>query len=87
MPPEQPTELVQRTVTGDGEITVLGTRFKIGKNYNGQQFHVSYNATTIAFYDQSGTEILSQPRPPKGTPYVGNNKPRGFMANQTSTKS
>jgi putative transposase len=85
--PEQPTELVQRTVTGDGEITVLGTRFKIGKDYNGQQLQITYNATEIAIYDTSGTEILSHPRPPKGTHYVGNNKPRGFMANQTSTKS
>lgn len=85
--PEQPAELVQRTVTSDGEITVLGTRFKIGKDYTGHELHVSYTATTIAFYDHAGTEILSHPRPPKGTPYVGNNKPRGFMATQTSTKS
>jgi len=85
--PEQPTELAQRTVTDDGEITIFSTRFKIGKQYNGQQIHVSYDAATIAFYDQSGTEILSHPRPPKGTPYVGNNKPRGFMANQLSTMS
>lgn len=84
---EQASELIQRTVTDDGEITVFGTRFKIGKQYNGQQLHVSYDATTIAFYDKSGTEILNHPRPPKGTPYVGNNKPRGFMATQTSTKS
>jgi putative transposase len=74
-------------VTIDGEITVLSTRFKIGKDYIGQQLHVSYDATTITFYDHTGTEILSHPRPPKGTPYVGNNKPRGFLATQTSTKS
>lgn len=84
---DRPREMVQRTVTGDGEITVFSTRFKIGKQYSGQHLHVTYDATTIEFYDNSGTEVLSHPRPPKGTRYVGNNKPRGFMATQTSTKS
>ena len=61
--------------------------FSIGKDHIGQTVHVLYDEATIMFFDGRGTKIITHPRPPKGTNYVGNNKPRGFMANQTSTKS
>ncbi|WP_104140363.1 hypothetical protein [Arthrobacter sp. ZGTC131] len=65
----------------------MGTRFKLGKAYIGQEIHVLYDDESIMFFDSRGTEIISHQRPPRPLNYVGNNKPRGFLATQTSTKS
>jgi len=54
---------VQRLVEPRGEVQVFSTRFMIGQHYAGRQMHVIYNAETIAFYDEQGTELISHPIP------------------------
>lgn len=69
-----------RTVDNNGTVTVIGTHFQVGKDRIGQSIHVLHNDTIIMFFDHHGAEIISHPIPPKGTKYVGNNKPRGFLS-------
>lgn len=92
LPPEPPTpetrkptprQSVQRNVGRQGEVTVIGMHFYIGTNHKGEQVHVLYDDATIMFFDARGTEIISHPRPPKGTVYIGLNGP----GKQPSTKS
>ncbi|MFH5878429.1 DDE-type integrase/transposase/recombinase [Arthrobacter sp. NA-172] len=75
MPPQPPTpettkanarRSVRRTANLHGEATVVGTRFKLGKEYIGHEIHVLYDDETIMFFDTRGTEIISHQRPPKG---------------------
>lgn len=92
LPPEPPTpetrkptarQSVQRKVGRQGEVTVIGMHFYIGTNHAREQIHVLYDDETIMFFDARGTEIISHPRPPKGTVYIGLNGP----GKQPSTKS
>ncbi|SDM13165.1 hypothetical protein SAMN04487913_1291, partial [Arthrobacter sp. ok362] len=92
LPPEPPTPAtrqpaprhsVQRKVGRQGEVTVIGMHFYIGMNHAGEQIHVLYDDETIMFFDARGTEIISHPRPPKGTVYIGRSGPN----KQPSTKS
>jgi len=69
-----------RTVYRNGQVQVDGTRYQLGKQYTGQPVHIIWDATTIWFFDQDGTEIISHDRPEPGTTFVGNGKPRGFLA-------
>ena len=79
---------VRRVVQSKGAVTVLGIECMIGKDRAGQSIHVIYNDDSISFFDHKGTEIITHPRPPLGTRYLGNNQPRGFMAtHKPSTKS
>ena len=59
----------------------------IGFEWAGLTIHIVHTATDITFFDTTGTEIISHRKPQPGTDYIGNNKPRGFMATQPSTKS
>lgn len=92
VPPEPPTpetrkstprHSVQRRVGRKGEVTVIGMHFYIGMNRAGEHIHVLYDEERIMFFDTRGTEIISHPRPPKGTVYIGISNP----ARQPSTKS
>jgi len=91
-PPEQPTSdgshgtSMHRTVGKDGCATVLGTHFQMGKEHIGQAVHIICSETTIMFFGPQGTEIISHPRPPKGTPYVGNGKPSGIAADPAGAR-
>jgi putative transposase len=90
-PPAQPTTesercTVRRTVRKDGCTTVLGTHFMMGKEHIGQTIHVIYDAATIMFFGPQGTEIISHPRPLKGTPYVGNGKLSGVVADPVGAR-
>lgn len=69
-----------RRADGKGVVTILGIRFMIGKAHARQALHVVWDLTTVAFFDERGTELTSYDRPNPGTTTVGNNKPRGFMA-------
>ncbi|MGC7151366.1 hypothetical protein, partial [Paenarthrobacter ureafaciens] len=42
--------------------------------------------TTIMFFGAQGTEIITHPRPPHGTTYVGNGKPSGVVADPQGTR-
>ncbi|XAS67121.1 DDE-type integrase/transposase/recombinase [Micrococcaceae bacterium Sec5.7] len=64
----------QRRVDRQGCATVLGTHFRMGKEHIGATVHIVYDEATILFFDPHGTEIISHPRPAKGTAYVGNGK-------------
>jgi putative transposase len=66
-----PHHSAQRRVGRKGEVTVIGTHFYLGMNHAGEHIHVLYNEETIMFFDTSGKEIISHPRPPKGTIYIG----------------
>ena len=70
---------IRRTVGRNGEVTVLGTHFMMGKDYIGSTVHILYDDTEILFFDARGAEIISHPKPPKGTRYVGNGKPSAIM--------
>lgn len=83
--PENPTgstrTSTQRKVQPDGNVTVLGTHFRMGKDYIGTTVNILHDNEHIMFFDALGTEIISHPTPPKGQRYVGNGKPAGFRAN------
>jgi len=70
-----------RTVSRRGQITLHGTAFQVGSAHTGRAVRVLWNAATIEVFDEHGTHLTSYDRPPKGTSYVGNGHPRGFMAN------
>lgn len=78
-----PRHSVERRVGRKGEVTVIGMHFYIGMNRAGERIHVLYDEETIMFFDNRGTEIISHPRPPKGTIYIGISHP----AKEPSTKS
>ncbi len=69
-----------RSVGKHGNVTVLGTSFRIGKEYVGSIVHILYDDVNIMFFDPYGLDIISHLKPPKGTRYVGNGKPAGIMA-------
>ena len=77
-----PRHSVQRRVGRKGEVTIIGMHFYIGMNHAGEQIHVLYDEETIMFFDTRGTEIISHPRPPKGSIYIGISTPA-----KPSTKS
>jgi putative transposase len=60
-----------RIVGREGTMTVLGTHFRMGKDYIGSTVHILYDEAHILFFDALGVEIISHARPPKGTSYVG----------------
>ncbi|AND15831.1 integrase [Rathayibacter tritici] len=72
-----------RTVTANGVIGVASTHVKIGKAHARTTVHVTWNLDAITVTDAHGTHLGTFPRPPKGTRYIGNGKPRGFMATHT----
>lgn len=74
----------KRVVGAMGNATVLGTNFRMGKDYIGSTVHILYDDAEILFFDSRGAEIISHPRPPKGTRYVGNGKPAGIMADPSA---
>jgi len=92
LPTKDPTlepQSTQRVVKALGCVHFQGCRYQVGKEHIGQTVHIIHSATNVGFYDQDGTEIITHPRPTAGAAYVGNNKPRGFMAMdryQVSTK-
>jgi hypothetical protein len=69
-------------VDRQGDVTVIGTRFRIGKHRFGETIHILHNDEDLMFFDIRGAEIITHSRPPKGTTYVGNNQPRDFMAHE-----
>ncbi|MHA7223679.1 hypothetical protein ACX80S_15390, partial [Arthrobacter sp. RHLT1-20] len=77
---------MQRIVRKDGCATILGTHFQMGKEHIGATVHVIYDDATIMFFGPQGTEIISHPRPPGGTPYVGNGKPSGIAADPAGAR-
>lgn len=91
-PPEQATPAasdrrsMHRTVRKDGCVTVLGTHFMMGKEHIGHTVHIICGETTIMFFGPQGTEIISHPRPPKGTTYVGNGKLSGIAADPAGAR-
>jgi transposase InsO family protein len=78
---------IHRTVRKSGCVTVLGTHFMMGKEHIGQAIHIICDDTTVIFFGPLGTEIISHPRPPKGTPYVGNGKLSGVAADPAGARS
>jgi len=90
IPPEHPTGSIARSmhrrVRKDGCVTVLGTHFMMGKEHIGDAVHIICDDTSIMFFGPQGTEIISHPRPPKGTPYVGNGKPSGIAADPAGAR-
>jgi putative transposase len=76
----------QRQVALCGRISVLGTAFNMGRDLAGSTIHVVYDHLTIMFFDAHGTEIITHPRPAKGTRYVGNGKPSGIAADPAGAR-
>lgn len=78
------TDIGERTarVYTDGKTRIEGVRYQLGKEHAGTHVHALWDTQTISFFDQHGTEIASHPRPDPGVTFVGNGKPRGFLADQ-----
>lgn len=75
-----------RTVYSNGQVQVEGVRYQLGKQYTGQPTHILWDTIRIWFFDQYGSEIISHDRPESGkTGFIGNGKPRGFLAHQHPT--
>ncbi len=70
-----------------GVITVLGVPVHVGKEHGGTTVDVIWDEENVTVFDARGTAILTFPRPAKGTRYVGNGKPGGFMATPVSPMS
>ena len=86
--PEKPEfRKLERKVDTSGTVTILGTHFKIGIERVGETINVLYDDAAIMFFDDHGSEIITHPIPPRGTAYVGNGKPRGFMANSQPSRT
>jgi transposase InsO family protein len=94
-PPARPTRRTRRTDIGertarvyaDGKTSIEGVRYHLGKEHVGTQIHTLWDTQTISFFDQHGTQIASHPRPTPDITFVGNGKPRGFLANQNPEPS
>lgn len=69
-------------VYADGKTRIEGVRYHLGAEHAGIQVHAVWDTKTISFFDQHGTEIANHPRPGPGVTFVGNGKPRGFLANK-----
>ena len=84
--PAPDRQSAHRTVNRNGSVTILGTHFKMGKEHIGTTVHIIYDETTIMFFGAQGTEIITHPRPPHGTTYVGNGEPPGVAADPQGTR-
>ena len=56
-------------------------RIQMGRDQASRTFNIVVEATSVHIFDAEGTHIITHPIGPKGS-YVGNGKPRGFLANQ-----
>ncbi|HWC23796.1 MAG TPA: integrase core domain-containing protein [Flexivirga sp.] len=80
----QRTDIGERTVRvyTDGKTRVEGVRYQLGTAHAGTEVHALWDTQTISFFDEHGTEIANHPRPAPHITFVGNGRPRGFLANQ-----
>jgi putative transposase len=85
----QRTDIGEHTTRAysDGKVRVEGVRYQLGKEHASVEVHALWDTQTISFFDQHGTEIASHPRPEPGITFVGNGKPRGFLATQQTPPS
>ena len=51
-------------------MTIFNCHFLLGATWAGKTIRVVHDEHTVAFHDEHGTEILTHPRPPKGTRFV-----------------
>jgi putative transposase len=72
----------QRLCTRLGSVKFRKVGYMMGREFAAQTIHIVYSSKRIAFFDSNGTQIISHPWPAPGATYVGNGKPRGFMATQ-----
>ena len=72
----------QRLATRLGSVKFRKVGYLMGREFAAQIIHIVYSSKRIAFFDSEGTQITSHPWPEPGATYVGNGKPRGFMATQ-----
>lgn len=64
-------EITLRTASRPkGIVTILNCHFLLGAAWAGKVIRVVHDATTVAFFDEHGTQILTHPRPPRGTTFV-----------------
>ncbi|ASN53772.1 hypothetical protein CGQ25_00005 [Sinomonas sp. R1AF57] len=70
-----------------GVVTVFNCHFLLGAAWAGKEVRVLHDHRTIAFYDEEGTEILSHPRPPRGTRFVPRSGLKRPAPDQPSTDS
>ena len=68
--PESMETAIRRGSRPKGIVTVLGCHFLLGTAWAGKTVRVLHDERTIAFFDEDGTEILTHPKPPKGTNFV-----------------
>ncbi|MGC5616647.1 DDE-type integrase/transposase/recombinase [Georgenia sp. Z1491] len=76
------TGTATRQVTAAGNVQVIGTQFQVGKHRAGQTVHIVWDVKTVECFEDTGESIQTYPRPAPRTRYVGNGKPRGFLATQ-----
>ncbi|WP_460985796.1 integrase core domain-containing protein, partial [Sinomonas halotolerans] len=84
-PWDEPRTASRRGSRPKGVVTILNTHFLIGAHWAGKTVRVHYDTRTISFYDEDGTEILTHPRPPKGTKFVPRSGLKQPPATEVST--
>jgi putative transposase len=70
-----------RQAADTGVLTVAHMRIQLGRDQARRTFTVIVEADNIHIFDAQGTHVVTHRKAPKGT-YVGNGKPRGFLATQ-----
>lgn len=87
-PPDLPSEepiidtwvSSERVLDKRGSIGIEGTTYKVAAPFAQQSVIVMHNQAHVHIFDSNGTELTSFTKAAKGTRYVGNGRPRGFMA-------
>lgn len=84
---EEP-KVFTRTASVNGTMRAKHTRVMLGLEYADQSVTTLHTSKNIMFFDADGIEIRTVPTPTEPGAYIGNNKPRRFMAyQQASAKS
>ena len=83
--PARPREYT-RKAAATGIITISHMRIQMGRDHAGRLFNIVIEGDNIHIFDDQGTYIVTHPKSPPRT-YVGNGKPRGFLATQQPKKS
>lgn len=74
-------KLHARRADQSGIISIAYMRIQVGHEHAGHTFNIIVESTVIHVFDARGTLIATHPKAARGT-YIGNGKPRGFLATQ-----
>lgn len=82
---ERPRDYIRKAAPS-GIIRVVHMRIQLGREQANRTFNIVVEGENIHIFDDQGTLVVTHLKAPRGT-YVGNGKPRGFLATQQPKKS